>query len=103
VCRAKSELNTATGWGRFFTNDTGFTRQIVRIDDPELHYPELRMTLDYAEDYRFFSSIFDRLYHGSPVRLRDAVRLAVSEPEIVAINAGLEDKYWEHFRTSQNS
>jgi spore coat polysaccharide biosynthesis protein SpsF (cytidylyltransferase family) len=58
------------------------------------------MTLDYQEDYQFFKAVFKELYRpGEPVRLRDAIRVILSRPEIREMNAGLDEKYWAHFNS----
>lgn len=98
VCKLKDQSDTATGWGRYFTESGLFNTGILKIEDEELRHPEIRMTLDYAEDLEFFRAVFRELYAPEkPVRLRDAVRLILSRPDIAAINAGLEERYWAHF------
>jgi spore coat polysaccharide biosynthesis protein SpsF len=101
LCETKDETDTATGWSMFFTNQDGFRVENLKIEDQELRHPEIRMTLDYPEDYEFFTAVFRELYRpGQPVRLRDAIRLLVSRPDIRAINSGLEERYWAHFNAN---
>jgi spore coat polysaccharide biosynthesis protein SpsF len=98
VCEMKDQSDTATGWGRFFSDSRGYRTATLVISDPELRHPEIRMTLDYEEDYRFFCAVFEELAEtGQPVRLREAIRLIVRRPDIQALNAGLGEKYWAHF------
>jgi spore coat polysaccharide biosynthesis protein SpsF len=104
LCETKEESDTATGWSMFFTKQDRFKIETLKINDAELHYPEIRMTLDYPEDYEFFTAIFRELYRpGRPVRLRDAIGLLVSRPDIRAINSGLEERYWAHFNANLSS
>lgn len=98
VVGSKPDDDTATGWSRFFTDSGEFKIETLVIDDPELRHPEIRMTLDYEEDYQFFRAVFREL--GQPVRLRDAIRLILSRPDIREINAGLEERYWAHFNSN---
>jgi spore coat polysaccharide biosynthesis protein SpsF len=101
VCRLKTETKTATGWTRYFTESGHFNIVTMRVEDPELLHPEIRMTLDYPEDYEFFKTVFEELDKtGRPIRLREAVKLIMVRPDIKEINAGLEEKYWEHFGSS---
>jgi spore coat polysaccharide biosynthesis protein SpsF len=101
VCQLKTDTKTATGWTRYFTDTGLFNIVTVRVEDPELSHPEIRMTLDYREDYEFFKAVFEELdKSGRPIRLREAVKLIMSRPDIQQINAGLEKKYWEHFGSS---
>jgi spore coat polysaccharide biosynthesis protein SpsF (cytidylyltransferase family) len=102
VCQLKDQSDTATGWGRYFTDSGRFKTVVLRIEDEELRHPEIRMTLDYDEDLEFFRAVFRELYEPNrPVRLRDAVKLIVSRPDIAAINSGLEERYWTHFHQAQ--
>lgn len=102
ACELKAETDTATGWGRYFSDTNLFRTENIRIEDQELNHPDIRMTLDYEEDYKFFKAVFEELYRpGQPVRLREAVRLIVSRPDIKAINSGLEEKYWAHFNAAK--
>ncbi len=100
VCARKSESDTATGWGAFFLSDPSVRTETLKITDPELHHPEIRMTLDYEEDHRFFSAVFEELAReGQPNRLRNALALITSRPDIQALNSGLGEKYWAHFHS----
>jgi spore coat polysaccharide biosynthesis protein SpsF len=101
VCMLKTETKTATGWTRYFTESGQFNIASMRVEDPELSHPEIRMTLDYPEDYEFFKAVFEELdKSGEPIRLREAVKLIMMRPDIQEINAGLDQKYWEHFGSS---
>lgn len=98
VCETKSQSDTATGWGRFFAESEGYSTATLVINDPELRHPEIRMTLDYEEDYRFFCAVFGELAKwNKPVRLREAIKLILSRPDIQALNSGLGERYWAHF------
>ena len=100
VCAAKDDNDTSTGWSRFFTDSAEFRIETLVIDEPALRHPEIRMTLDYDEDYLFFKAVFHELYRpGEPVRLRDAIRVILSRPDIRELNAGLDEKYWAHFNS----
>ena len=98
VVASKPDDDTATGWSRFFTDSGEFKIETLVFDDPELRHPEIRMTLDYEEDLQFFRAVFREL--RQPVRLRDAIRLILSRPDIREINAGLEERYWAHFNSN---
>lgn len=102
VCGWKTETQTDTGWGKYFTDSGLFKLGILRIEDEELRHPEIRLTLDYPEDYAVFKAIFDELYReGHPVRLREALRLLSARPDIVQINSGLQEEYWQRFKALQ--
>lgn len=101
VCETKDREDTATGWGRYFTDYNLFNVKTVAFDDPTLNHPEIRLTLDYPEDFRLFEAVFQELYRkGAPVRLREAIKLILSRPDIRALNSGLEERYWTHFNSA---
>jgi spore coat polysaccharide biosynthesis protein SpsF len=101
VCELKTTSDTATGWGRYFTDTGLFNCRVLQITDPELNHPEIRLTMDYTEDYRLLCALFGELYRdGKQVRLRDVIRLLQCRPELLSINSGLEERYWNHFNTS---
>gem|GEM_PF-6422041 len=62
VCSWKTETRTDTGWGKYFTDSGLFKVEVLNIQDEELRHPEIRLTLDYPEDYAVFKAIFDELY-----------------------------------------
>lgn len=90
-------------------NDTGFMYYLTRsgmfsvetihpISDDHVH-PTARLTLDYEEDLAFFRAIFDRLYKPNAVfEVGEICRLLRSEPELLALNSGLDERYWERTR-----
>jgi spore coat polysaccharide biosynthesis protein SpsF len=67
--------------------------------DSFLHQSPLRLTLDYPEDYRMLSEVFDRLYQGRPIEYRRALEFLRDHPEVAAVNAQKTQKdgnvYWE--------
>lgn len=59
----------------------------------ELYAPDIRLTLDYEEDYKMIVKVFAALYPQNPnFRTRDILRYLESHPEVKNINAGCEQK-----------
>lgn len=58
--------------------------------EPELHRPELRLTVDTEEDYMLVAGIFEELT-GSPT-LREAIALLDRKPWLTYINRHVEQK-----------
>jgi len=59
----------------------------------DMRWPELRLTLDTKEDYELISAVFDELYGKNPdFSAKDVVRFLRTRPDIVAINAEIEQK-----------
>ena len=55
---------------------------IVRRDaNRQIYLPELRVTLDTAEDYTYLSFIFDRLYRGVPIEVCELVSFTQDQQE----------------------
>lgn len=92
VCELKDD-NEPELWVGYFT-ETGMFKTELFEAEPALRRPDLRMTLDYPEDFEFFSSIFQHLYHPSEVfSLRQILDLLDRHPEIAALNSRCKEIY----------
>jgi spore coat polysaccharide biosynthesis protein SpsF len=93
VVELKDSTNTEV-WGKYFT-DTGMFDVIdLDVENDNHRRPELRMTLDYREDFLFFEQIFDNLYNESKIfSLDDIIRLLNEKPEIVNINKDCTNRF----------
>lgn len=92
VCTLKQENDTEV-WGAYFTRPGMF--DVRKLEPaPEDRRTDLRMTLDYPEDYEFFRRVYDALSQrdASPA-LRDIIRYCDDHPEIAAINRGAQERY----------
>jgi spore coat polysaccharide biosynthesis protein SpsF len=99
VCQIKSEKDTEV-WGGYFTGSGLFKVEYLEVP-AELRHPEIRMTLDYPEDYEFIKAIFDRLYSpGKVFSLRDILSLLRDNPELMDINRKMQEAYIEHLKKS---
>jgi spore coat polysaccharide biosynthesis protein SpsF len=96
VCALKTDTNTE-GQGRFFANPELVRRAEVRA--PAWAKQErARLTLDYPEDLAFFEALLEALEpYDAPPPLERIVETLNARPDIVAINAGLQDEYWLRF------
>ncbi|MBN1887077.1 MAG: glycosyltransferase family protein [Thermoflexales bacterium] len=92
ACELKAEKDTEV-WGGYFTETGQFKWGVMPLDDPALRWPKLRLTVDTPEDFELVSRIFDELYEGGHVfPLRDIVALCRRRPDLVAINASVQQK-----------
>lgn len=99
VCQIKDETDTEV-WEGYFTNAGLFKVEYLEVEE-ELRHPEMRMTLDYPEDYEFFKEIFDRLYRpGKIFSLRDAISLLKNNSQLMDINRNAQAAYLEHIKKS---
>lgn len=98
VCELKLDEDTE-GQSRYFTQTGLFQVEYLDITDPALNHPEIRMTLDYPEDFEFFKAVFQHLYKpGKVFGLRDIVRFLEQHPEIVQLNQHMQKAYEERFK-----
>lgn len=75
-------------WGGYFTQTGLFDCGVLEIDDPDLRWPELRLTVDVPEDFALVERIFDELgATENTFPLQDVVRLCRAKPDIAKINA----------------
>ena len=97
ICEIKDE-NDTQGQERYFTKTGLFNVKNIQVDNPELNYPNLRMTLDYHEDYEFFKAVFKYLYiREAFFSLKDIISLIKDHPEIARINEKMQEKYQQRY------
>src|SRR5207248_2841417 len=97
VCERKAESDTEV-WGAYFTQHLGFDVRFVE-PDPRDRRPDLRMTLDYPEDYAFFTAVYDALAPSDPVpSIRRIIEYCDAHPDIAALNRGAQERYEAHLR-----
>ena len=96
VCELKLQSNTE-GQGRFFSDERVVKR--AELQAPAwARQEEARLTLDYPEDLAFFEALLEALEpYDSPPPLERIVETLNARPDIVAINAGLQEEYWRRF------
>lgn len=100
-----------TVWEHHLTehNDTGFILYFTRTGlckkdavypiSPDHQHETARLTLDYDEDLAFFRALFEELYTAGEIfGVEQIVSLLHHRPDLLAINAGLEMKYWQRTR-----
>ena len=103
ICRQKETKNTEI-WGHLFTESPDFSSVALREKDPVFHRPDVRMTLDYPEDYDFFCAVIHGLAAAGLSRdFEDIMRFLQVRPDIVAINARVAEKYKEHLASSKGA
>jgi spore coat polysaccharide biosynthesis protein SpsF (cytidylyltransferase family) len=96
VCDVKDTNDTEMMWTYF--EDTGlFAVADLDVSDLVFFSREIRLTLDYQEDFEFFSRIFEHFQaKKNDVPLRDIVQFLSGHPEIVAINAFRQKDFREN-------
>lgn len=93
VCEIKYEADTEV-WRGYFTDTGLFKVEFLEPEDMELIQPEIRLTLDYPEDYELFKEIFERLYiAGRVFSLKEVITLLKNNPQLIDISKGVQQQY----------
>ncbi len=88
-----------TGFIYFFTKTDLCKHAVVRPLTPRHVLDGARLTLDYEEDLEVLRRIFEALWReGELFHLEDVVAFLKQNPEVVAINRGVEEDYWRRTR-----
>ncbi len=96
VCQIKNTEDTEMMWTYF--KDTGFFRTGKLEDVEDIYFHEdMRMTLDYPEDYEFFSKVFEHFQcEKNDVPLREIILYLEQNPEIAKINIGRQQEFLDN-------
>ena len=93
ACELEAETDTEV-WGGYFTETGEFSWGVLEVEDPSVRWPDLRLTVDTPEDFKFISRIFDELYSpGKVFPLSEIVALCRRCPDLVEINAQIKQKH----------
>jgi spore coat polysaccharide biosynthesis protein SpsF len=95
ICEQKNVQNTETGWGKFFTETDLFKTKTLTSDDPLLKNSNIRLTLDYPEDFKLFEQILTNL--KEPINLKNIINFLHNRKDIQDLNKKVQDIYWENF------
>lgn len=95
VMSLKDENDTEV-WGGYFIGSGLFNTKGITLPDTLYHHPEIRLTLDYQEDYDFLKAVFSHFnsIEFSSYELMDL--LVNKEPQLVKINESAQKKYENH-------
>ncbi|MBF0553540.1 MAG: hypothetical protein HQK96_03170 [Nitrospirae bacterium] len=96
VMALKAENDTEV-WGGYFIGSGYFNVLITDVEEP-FNHPDIRMTLDYEEDFDFFKAVFDELYPVNPLfSSSDVMNLLVHrKPHLNEINREAQAKFEDH-------
>jgi spore coat polysaccharide biosynthesis protein SpsF len=102
ACQIKDEVDTEV-WGGYFTQTGFFKSGLLKVTDPEVNRPQLRLTVDTPADFELVSRIFAALYEpGKVFSLKEIVRLCDQNPELPRINAHIAQKPGKPIRVKAN-
>lgn len=99
VCNIKKEKDTEV-WGAYFTQSGMFKTSFIEIDT-KLNRPDIRLTLDYKEDFMLIEKIFDALYiEGKIFYITDIVDWLNKNPKLLKINQNVKELYLKNLQKS---
>jgi spore coat polysaccharide biosynthesis protein SpsF len=84
VCKVKTVVDTEI-WGELINRPEIFNVFIIRVED-KLNRPDLRLTLDYQEDYDLLQHLYTTLSFNTTIDLEQAINYLNIHPEIAQIN-----------------
>ncbi len=84
VCKIKSIIDTEI-WGYLIDRPEIFDIKRIKITD-KLNRPELRLTLDYDEDYELINNIYFNIPFKKVLNLYKVIDYLNKNPEIAKIN-----------------
>lgn len=59
-------------------------------------FPDLRLTVDTAEDFKFAEILYNKLYKNKPVELAEVIDFIKNNPELRFINSSVEQRPMTH-------
>jgi len=82
-----------TGWGKIF-DESAVTE--IQITKPAAE-DRLRFTLDYEEDYRFFSAVIESIGSGIVTANDEEIVRIVEQNGLYRLNQNIAQEYWANF------
>lgn len=93
VCSIKDTNDTELMWV-YFENTGMFYVRDLDVSDPIFFNADIRLTLDYIEDFELFRAIFEHFdCKNNDLTLREIVNFLKSNPEIIKINSFRQQDY----------
>lgn len=100
VCQDRPESNTEV-WGAMFRSDPRFRIASLVEEHPRLARPDIRMTLDYPEDYQFFNTVSEALKQDGRYPTFEAIMDYLwMHPEVTELNRSAQAAYEAHIGLS---
>ena len=95
ACEIKATTDTEMQWV-YFKDTHLFKVQELKGIPAIYKRPEIRMTLDYPEDFDFFSAVFFGLKKKKYFNLKDIILFLDKHPEVIKINQHLQKKFLDN-------
>jgi predicted dehydrogenase/spore coat polysaccharide biosynthesis protein SpsF (cytidylyltransferase family) len=100
VLELKDEQDTEV-WGGYFIGSERFSARQIKVEDPLFMHPEIRLTVDYKEDYELVCRVIEALDNRSDFTSRELMEVIVKKrPEFASINRVAQVRYEKHIQKS---
>ena len=100
ICQEKTQQNTEV-WQHWFKDSPEYNSILLEEKRSLYRRPDIRMTLDYPEDYEFFTTTVEGLEKDQQsLEFKKIMTFLHDHPEIVEINKMLQETYDEHLKQS---
>ncbi len=92
IIKRKKEEDTEI-WGIYFRDTDIFKKEQIEVE-PELKHPEIRLTIDYPEDFQLLETIYNKFYKPNKLfELKEVVKFLLNNPKIMQINANMPQRH----------
>jgi spore coat polysaccharide biosynthesis protein SpsF len=99
VCEIKDTADTEF-WGAYFVGNPLFKTADLAVEE-KLRHPEIRLVVDYPEDFELIKEIYERLdKEGEIIRLKDVIKLLQDDPVLLQTNQVAKEKYEEALKVA---
>lgn len=96
VLQLKEESDTEV-WGGYFIGSGFFSSKCIEIENGLWSHPEIRLTLDYDEDYQFIVKVISELENSMDFSSDMLMDLLINrKPELCQINQMAQQRYEAH-------
>jgi spore coat polysaccharide biosynthesis protein SpsF (cytidylyltransferase family) len=101
TCNRIDAKNTEV-WGHLFTSNPDFNCVLLQEENACYGKPNVRMTLDYQEDYDFFNAVLKKgsASKGLLPSFECIMTILAKYPEIISINQTVQKSYEQHLQES---
>jgi len=95
ICKLKKDQDTSTGYREFFLFNKFIKSKFIKLDS-KISFPEnIRLTLDYPEDFELAKEIFREL--GNKFHVSDILALIDKKPELLEITKPVLEKWLNNY------
>ncbi len=91
VIEAKGDYTDTEIWGYFFDRSDIFNVYTLQVSE-EVRRPHYRLTLDYPEDYKLLSVLFDNIPFEKLMDLSAVIKYIDENPSVLEINRYVQQK-----------